>query len=398
MVLSHIMKITEVQSSSDIRQFLALPVTIYKNDPQWIRPLDKDIEMVFDRTKNKFFRHGEVIRWLLRNDSGKVIGRVAAFVNRKTADKTDQPTGGMGFFECENNQEAANLLFEKCIEWLKSKGMEAMDGPINFGERDRWWGLLVEGFYEPVYAMNYNPPYYQELFERFGFQLYFKQFCFALKVHDPIDPKFEKAFHLLSKGGMYRAEHLKKSNLEKYAADFTTIYNKAWARHAGGKTITLEQTVSLFKKMKPVMEEDLVWFAYYKDEPVGAWLNLPELNQYFKHLNGKFGLFQKLQFLWLKYFGANSKLYGIVFGIVPEHQGKGVDGLLIWEGATHIRKRGKYYDMEIQWIGDFNPKMIAITKALGTQKCRTLITYRYLFDRNKPFERLKIIDSDNLKN
>lgn len=398
MVLSHTMKIIEVKSETDKKEFLELPLRIYANDPEWIRPMDHDVEMVFDPKKNKFFRHGRLMRWLLRDANDLVIGRVAAFVNDKTANKNEQPTGGMGFFECINDQEAANLLFDKCVDWLKSVGMEAMDGPINFGERDRWWGLLIDGFYEPVYAMNYNPPYYKQLFENFGFKEHFQQYCFALKVHQDIDPKFEKAYHLLSKNPDYRAEYIKKNNLEKYAADFTEIYNKAWAKHAGGKNITLEQTVSLFKKMKPVMEEDIIFFVYYKNQPVGAWLNLPELNQYFKHLDGKFGLFQKLRFLWLKHFGKNEKLYGIVFGVIPEQQGKGVDGFMIWSGAQWIRKRNKYKEMEIQWIGDFNPKMISIVRALGTQICRTLITYRYLFDRTKPFQRLKIIDSDNLKN
>lgn len=187
------MKIIEVKSETDKKEFLELPLRIYANDPEWIRPMNHDVEMVFDPKKNKFFRHGKLIRWLLKDTKDVVIGRVAAFVNDKTANKNDQPTGGMGFFECIDDQEAANLLFDKCVEWLKSVGMEAMDGPVNFGERDRWWGLLIDGFYEPVYAMNYNPPYYKQLFENFGFKEHFQQYCFALKVNQDIDPKFEKA-------------------------------------------------------------------------------------------------------------------------------------------------------------------------------------------------------------
>lgn len=385
------MKMIEVHSGADIRNFLEFPLEIYRSDREWIRPLDKDIEQVFDPEKNKAFRNGEACRWLLYNDKGKICGRIAAFVNRKTASKNEQPTGGVGFFECINDQAAADFMFRHCISWLKERGMEAMDGPINFGERDRWWGLLVDGFYEPVYCMNYNPPYYRELFENFGFRTYFEQYCYSLNPNDPIDDKFEEAYHRLKASGDYHAEHIRKDKLEKYAADFTTIYNKAWAKHGGGKDITYEQSLLIFKKMKPVMEEELVWFAYFKGEPVGAWLNLPELNQYFKHMNGKFGLWQKLRFLYLKMTGACSKFYGIVFGVVPEHQGKGVDGLMIWEGAQKIRSLKKYNFMELQWIGDFNPKMISIAKALGTEKCRTLITFRYLFDQSKPFIRYKIV-------
>src|SRR5688572_30189366 len=106
MVLSHTMELKVVTSSADERQFLELPLFIYKDDPEWIRPLDTDILQIFDPKKNKAFRHGELIRWLL-TENGKTIGRVAAFVNRKTALKNEQPTGGLGFFECINKQEAA---------------------------------------------------------------------------------------------------------------------------------------------------------------------------------------------------------------------------------------------------------------------------------------------------
>ncbi len=95
---------------------------LYKNSPHWIRPLDQDIEAVFDPGKNKSFRHGECIRWILLDKSGDVIGRVAAFVNRKTARKgNDQPTGGIGFFECVNDREAAFALFDQCKDWLKQR-------------------------------------------------------------------------------------------------------------------------------------------------------------------------------------------------------------------------------------------------------------------------------------
>ncbi len=142
------MQMHEVRTEADKRAFLELPVTVYANDPNWIRPLDKDVEEVFDVAKNKFFKQGECERWLLKDSNGKVIGRIAAFTNKKY--KNEQPTGGIGFFECINDQEAADFMFDHCKKWLEARGMEAMDGPINFGERDRWWGLLVKGFPEAL--------------------------------------------------------------------------------------------------------------------------------------------------------------------------------------------------------------------------------------------------------
>ena len=139
--------------------------------------------------------------------------------------------------------------------------------------------------------------------------------------------------------------------------------------------------------MKPVMDEHITWFVYYKDEPIAMWVNLPDLNQYFKYMNGSFGLFEKLKFLLLQRFGKCDRFVGLVFGIIPEFQGKGVDGYMIIEGATVIQAKAKYEDYEMQWIGDFNPKMINIAENLSKNRNRTLSTYRYLFDREKEFKR-----------
>ncbi|HRO43476.1 MAG TPA: hypothetical protein PL009_11630 [Flavipsychrobacter sp.] len=379
------MRLYEVKTTADIQIFLDLPVAIYKNDPNWIRPLDKDIEEVFDPAKNKLFKQGECARWILKDDSGMGIGRIAAFINKKY--KNEQPTGGIGFFECINDQQAANFMFDHCKKWLQERGMEAMDGPINFGERDRWWGLQVEGFQEPLYCMNYNLPYYQQLFENYGFQVYFYQFCFSLKVSDRAPEKFYARHEELSKDPNYKAVMIDKSQLEKFAKDFTYVYNKAWAGHGGGKELDERTVKKMFQKMKPVMDEHITWFTYYKDEPIAIWINLPDLNQYFKHMNGKFGWLQKLYFLWLQKFGKCSRFVGLVFGIIPEFQGKGVDAFIIMEAAKVIQPRHKYEDYEMMWIGDFNPKMVNIAQSFGTHCSRKLATYRYLFDRNKEFKR-----------
>ena len=386
------MELVIVNDKKTARQFLDVHVAINKQVPGWVRPLDKDIEQVFDPEKNKTFRNGECIRWLLKDDKGELIGRVAAFVNKKYKSKGDeQPTGGLGFFDCINDQAAANFLFDTGKAWLAERGMGAMDGPINFGERDRWWGLLVEGFNEPLYCMNFNPPYYQQLFETYGFQVFFHQICYSTKVDHTLQDKFYERHAKFAADPAFSARYIDKKNLEKYVEDFVTVYNKAWAKHAGGKDMTKQQAMVIFKSMLPVMDERIVWFIYHHDEVIGCWLNLPELNQFFKHMNGKFGLLQKLKFLWLKRTGASSKFVGILFGIVPEFQGKGADAYMIVEGAKVIQHKLPYNEYEMQWIGDFNPKMMNIAEGLGTARSRMLTTYRFLFDRTKEFKRHPIL-------
>src|SRR5882672_7855150 len=120
------MKLIEVITADDRKEFLQMPLRLYKDFPQWIRPLDKDIEALSDPDKNKSFRSGAGIRWILKDEAGETIGRIAAFYDSKTANKgNDQPTGGIGLFECIENRAAAFLLFDQCKQWLQAKGMEA---------------------------------------------------------------------------------------------------------------------------------------------------------------------------------------------------------------------------------------------------------------------------------
>jgi hypothetical protein len=386
------MQLLEVRDASTAKKFLQVNYMINHRSPNYIQPLDKDVEDVFDRKKNKTYRFGETIRWVLLDDQGNPAGRIAAFTNKKYKNKGDEvPVGGVGFFDCINDQRAADMLFDVAKHWLLQKGMQAMDGPINFGERDRWWGLLVEGFDPPVYCMNYNPPYYQALFEEYGFRTFFTQICFALKVKDKVQQKFYDRHAKFSADPDYFATHIKKNQLPKFAADFTAVYNKAWAGHGGLKEMNKDIVLAMFNKMKPVMDERIVWFTYYKNEPIAMWLNLPDLNQWFKHLHGRFDLFSKLKFLWIKATKRCTKFTGLVFGIVPEFQGTGVDSFMIMESAKIIQGKHLYDDYEMQWIGDFNPKMLNIAESLGTYRSRKLITYRYMFDRTMEVKRHPII-------
>lgn len=393
------MQLIEVTSTQQTKEFIAVNAALNKNNPAYIRPLDKDINEVFDPKKNKTFRFGEATRWILKDEKGNLIGRIAAFLNKKYKNKgDDMPVGGIGFFDCINNQDAADMLFDVAKHWLIQRGMEAMDGPVNFGERDKWWGLVVKGHeIPPMYGMNFNPPYYQMLFENYGFKNYFNQVCFALKPNDRLQEKFFTRHAECAKDPNFSSAHIKKNQLDKFAKDFTVVYNKAWAGHGGMKQLEEKVVRKMFQSMKPVLDERINWFVYYKGEPVGIWINLPDLNQWFKHLNGKFSLWHKLKFLWIKSTVKNNKFTGLVFGVIPEFQGKGVDSYMIVEGCRIIQglqiengnyKNGKpiYENYEMQWIGEFNPKMINVAESLGTYRSRILTTYRYLFDRIKEFK------------
>ncbi len=373
-----------------------MAIDLYKNEKNWIRPLDVDVENVFDPKKNKYFRNGgQCSRWILVDDKGKTIGRIAAFFSPKTAKKdNDQLTGGVGLFECINDYGAASMLFDRAKLWLEERDMEAMDGPINFGDRDQWWGLLVDGFdREPNYRCNYNPPYYQELFEKYGFQTYFKQLTFCRKTLDPLHEKLQIKADIIAKDPKYSFDYLRLKNLDRYVEEFRTVYNQAWAGHKGVPKMTAAQAKHVIYQLKPIIDERIVWFGYYDGEPIAFFISLPEVNQIFKYVNGKMNLLGKLKFVYHKWRKSCKKMFGLVFGVVPDHQKKGVEGALIMAARKMVQEDYyRYEDYEMNWIGDFNPKMIRVVEQVGGYVGKTHITYRKLFDESKPFKRHPIKD------
>jgi GNAT superfamily N-acetyltransferase len=388
------MTILEVSTPSQEREFLEMAVRLYRNEKNWIRPLDKDIQGIFQPETNKLFKlGGKAKRWLLQNEQGETIGRIAAFLHPKWKEK--QPTGGIGFFECVHDRDAAFQLFDTAKAWLEAEGMEAMDGPVNFGERDKWWGLLVDGFSPPNYNMPWNFGYYRDFFEAYGFKIYFKQFTYMRPVQGvEFEPKLIERAKLILNNPDFQFRHMHGKELKEKAPQyFMEVYNKAWARHMG-KTLTLKETQIMFGKMKPIMDPRLLYFGFYKGEPISFFINIPEINQIFKYVNGQLDLIGKIKFLWNKTFNRPNKMLGLVFGVVPDYQGKGVDSAMIMSYNETFAKHDSftYKTIEMNWIGDFNPKMMRICEQLNASIYKTHHTYRFLFDREKPFERHKVFD------
>ncbi len=382
------MNIIEVNSKKDKKDFIQIACSIYKNEKNWIRPLDKDINSVFDPKTNKAFRKGDVKRWILKNNN-ETIGRIAAFYSSKN-DKEKLRVGGCGFFECIDDEEAAKILFDTAKNWLEKNGYNSMDGPINFGERDKWWGCLVEGFdIDPNYLQNYGKAYYQKLFENYGFQLLFRQLTFLKKVRTPLSEKLSLKAERALRDPNYNFKTLEKRNIQKYIRDFTKIYNDAWSKYPGVSKLELSQSKLLFAQLKPILDEKILWFAYHNNDPVGFFISIPEMNQIFKHVNGKLDLFGKLKtFYHLKIKKSCKKMVGLVFGIVPKHQGKGVDGALIMASRETIQEKLAYEDLELNWIPDFNKSMIRVAEQVQVKLGKIHHTYRYNFDRSIPVERI----------
>jgi len=385
------MRIAEVTDKRSGRAFLNVPKVLYREDKNWVCPFDKEIASIFDPKKNVYFEHGEATRWVLYDEGQHLIGRIAAFINHQTANNYDQPTGGTGFFECIDNQEAANLLFDIAKTWLSERKMEAMDGPINFGETDKYWGLLVDGFTHPSYEIAYNPPHYQALFESYGFKTYFKQEGFHLNVKNEFPPRFVKIAEWVAAKPEYEFKHFEWKTSNQFVCDFVAVFNETWASFKENfKPLEVSYTLKTLKKAKAILDEEFLWIAYHKGKPIAIYLMYPDVNMILKHLNGRLTLPALIKFLYLKRKKTITRARGVLMGVVPAFQGLGVEAGIIINLVNVFKTKPHYTEIEFSWVGDFNPKMRKIFMSVGSESAKHYITYRYLFDRSTEFKRYPI--------
>lgn len=386
------MKLIEVKDKKSRKEFLEVPRILYSAGEAWVCPLDKEVEGVFDPLSNRSFEKGEAVRWILKSNDEKLIGRIAAFFNLNKAHSNRQPTGGIGFFEIIDDQDAAFFLFDTAIDWLKAKGMEAVDAPINFGENYSHWGLLVEGFTHPGYGMPYHKPYYQQFFEKYGFENYYEQYSYHKDVGavTVFPERFARIADRVEQKSGYTYEHLRFEDAGKYVNDLVEVYNSAWSEFKTDFTpVDPENVRKAFLEAKFLLDEELIWFVYHDNDPIAFFVILPDINQILRHLNGKLGLWNIIKISWYKKRKAMTRVRALIAGVHPKYQNIGIETVYFKKLFEVFREKTFYKELELSWVGDFNPKMISIYKALGATQAKKHITYRYLFNRNSVFIRYK---------
>ena len=376
------MNIVEVTDKRSVNEFLELPRKLYKEDPNFISPLDKDIESVFDAKLNNFHSHGIIKRWVAVNKSAATVGRIAAFINYQKNKNSHFIVGGLGFFESVNDEKIAFLLFDVARQWLQQNNAKAMDGPINFGENDKYWGLLIDGFVQPSMGMNYNPPYYQVLFEKYGFAKQFDQFTNVIHVDKPFPERFSKIADWIANKPEYKFVHFENKNFEKFAKDFQEIYNDAWSEFEDFTPIELDTLKESFREMKPIVDEKIIWFAYHNNEPIAFILALPDINVLLRSFNGKLNLWNKIRFFLKLKTTTIDRIRFIVMGCKTKFQNKGIESGLIKKLQIEVLPRNTIKEAELAWVGDWNTKMIALHEATGATREKVHRTYRYIFPQS----------------
>ncbi len=362
--------------------FLDVPEALFHEDPNWIPCLRKEIRNIFDPETNPYFTHGTARRWILTDTSGKLSGRIAAFVNFNKMYDGNKKVGCIGFFECINSQEAARALFDTAIEWLvELYQTDVIDGPVNFGENDKYWGLLIKGFTPPSYGMNYNPPYYQHLFEMYGFDILYRQITTRIDLRTPLPERVHRIARRVLDNKQYTFRSFRYKDRDRFILDFIEVYNQAWASFKNFQPMEEKVIRKSLEEMKPIMDESAMWFVYSGNAPVGFLLAVPDVNEILKYTNGKLNIWGKCKFLFYKHWKGFSCLRVVIMGIVPQFQQRGLESGLILQAHRGGRTGKRYRYVQLAWVGDFNEKMIAIHVAMGATEDKQHATFRKSLNR-----------------
>lgn len=381
------MTIRTLQNAKDWDLFHRTLETVYRDDPQFIAPLRKEIEGIFDPAQNVAFSHGQA-RCFVLLDQNRPVGRIAAFIDNDRSSKQTHRTGGIGFFECIPDSAAAKMLFEAAESYLREQEVVLIDGPINFGERDKFWGLLVHHFAPPLYQENYNPAYYDDLFRENGYIPYEQILTYAGNSRDiPVDRLAQIAQRQRERHPI-RIAPFEFGAMQQFAQDFAEVYNAAFNVYPHFNPVTPALVESMMETARPILDPNLACIAYFDEKPAGFIALYPDINPLLKGLNGKLNWRTIPRFLWRK---SRTKVYnakGMGFGIHPAYQSKGIFALLV-EYLCSPRNLERYPRMYLATIRTHNHEIRSIYQKLHVEVDRIHVSYRKALEpglKIEPFE------------
>ncbi|MBN1399120.1 MAG: hypothetical protein JXA06_13885, partial [Bacteroidetes bacterium] len=266
-----------VTSKQDKYLFIRFLWNIYRDYPAWVPPLMMDRLKLIDRQKNPFYKHSDTEFFLAERD-GIVVGRIAAIVNHNHNKEHNENIGFFGFFECINDQTVADALFDTAKKYLKGHGVTAMRGPVNPSVNDEI-GLLIEGFdLSPTIMMTYNPPYYADLIEKYGFKKVKDLYAYLLNQDTVYSDRFNRAHELVKQRQKIAFRSFDMKHFYDEVDRVKDVYNKAWEKNWGAVPMTNEEFDALASDLKQIIVPDLVIFAEKEGKPIGFALSLPDIN------------------------------------------------------------------------------------------------------------------------
>ncbi len=352
------MDIIEVNEKG-IKDFIDFPFKLYSKDPLYSPPLKRDLKKDFSHV-NPFFRHARVRFFIVKRDK-ETVGRVVSIINSRHIQFHNERTGFFGFFECINDQAVANLLLDTVKDDLAGQGMTIMRGPMNFSTNEEC-GFLIDGYEYPAIIMTpYNPPYYNDLMERYGMKKVKDLYAFIYDVKDRLPEKVLRVAAIADKRGI-TVRPVRKDRFEEEMLIFKDVYNSAWERNWGFIPLTDEELYYLGAKLREIVIPALTLIAEENDTPVGFMGLLPDFNQVLRKIRGRLNLVSIIKGLY--YSKRITDLRLLLLGIKKEYRNRGVDALLFREGFKAIRKEG-YRRVEFSWVLEDNIPVQRLVEMIG---------------------------------
>ncbi len=360
-------EVSRVSERRALRAFVELPYRIYAGDPHWAPPLRSDVREILDERKNPFWKHARRRLFLARRE-GRVVGRVAAIADDEHNRVHSDRTGFFGFFECENDPDAARALFAAAGNALKEllPGCDWLRGPVNPSMNEEV-GALVPAESEPgipFLMMTHNPAYYLDLFSAAGFS----KEKDLVAILAPVDDRSLGRLGRIADGVRRREKGelvVRPIRMDRFAEELAIvkeIYNRAWEKNWGFVPMTSEEIDAMAKKLKPLLYPPYVLFVELKGEPVAFHLALPDYNLVLNKLGGSLFPFGWLKFLLLK--GKIDRCRTMALGVLPEYRKRGFDAVLYYEAMKEGVRIGHKW-AEFSWMLEDNLDILKPLEVFG---------------------------------
>ena len=352
-------QIREVKGKQGTNEFIDVLWKLYdqKKYPQWVPPLRMAVYEALDTDKNPFYKNAEIALFIAERN-GKPVGRIAAVENRSHNQFHEDKTGFYGFFECVEDQEVANFLFQTAEKWLKARGLNSMQGPMN-PSTNHECGLLVRGQSQhPTIMTTWNPKYYEELHDRYGLTKAkdLVAYIIAKEKNSGLPPRvIEHVKKLRSENSNVTFRDFNTKDFKGEVAKCFEIYNSAWEKNWGFFPMSREEFEFAAKDMKMILDPRMAFMAEVDGKPAGFMLALPDMNHVFKRIpSGKLfptGLFK---LLIGKHLVKTVRI--VTLGVKPEFRGTGIFALFTFEAFERANRFG-YLAGEASWILEDNEAM-----------------------------------------
>jgi GNAT superfamily N-acetyltransferase len=337
-----------IETRESLNDFIKFPLSLSAADPLFVPQLTKEMLLHFS-SKNPFFAHASA-RFFVAVKEGRTAGRIISFVNRRHNEFHRDKTGFFGFFESVNDGSVSRALFDRAAAHLKEEGMEVVRGPMNFSTNEEC-GFLLEGAKEsPFIMMPYNPLYYNDLAEDYGFRKVKDLYAYLYILRDRLPEKILRVAAIAEKRGI----SVRPINMKNFRSDmmiFKDVYHSAWENNWGFVPMTDEELDYAAARLKQVIVPGMTLIAEEEGRPVGFMGLVPDFNFVLKHMGSKMNPISIVKALYYSRKISDSRV--MLLGTKKEFRNKGVEALLFREGFRPL-KEGNYKRVEFSWILEDN--------------------------------------------